>query len=81
MTQEKLEVQNQLASAGLEQETLRTRCEELGQEKWELTQVNTDLQQRLQQTVALARMQVNMYKIKFCGTHYSRRPILAASHY
>ena len=60
MTQEKLEVQNQLASAGLEQDTLRTRCEELGQEKWELTQVNTDLQQRLQQTVALARMQVNM---------------------
>ena len=61
MTQEKLEVQNQLASAGLEQETLRTRCEELGQEKWELTQVNTDLQQRLQQTVALARMQVDMH--------------------
>ena len=28
------------------------------QEKWELAAVNTDLQQRLQQTVALAHMQV-----------------------
>jgi hypothetical protein len=30
----------------------------LSQEKWELSAVNADLQQRLQQTVALAHMQV-----------------------
>merc|ERR1719350_544416 len=36
---------------------MKTSSDQLGQEKWELTQVNTDLQQRLQQTVALARMQ------------------------
>ena len=76
MTQEKLEVQNQLASAGLEQETLRTRCEELGQEKWELTQVNTDLQQRLQQTVALARMQVDMHIKLNVAEHIIREGLL-----
>ena len=35
----------------------------LQQEKWELSAVNTDLQQRLQQTVALAHMQVHVRKI------------------
>jgi hypothetical protein len=30
------------------------------QEKWELSAVNGDLQQRLQQTVALAHMQVRI---------------------
>ena len=58
VTQEKLEIQNQLASLNLEFESLKTSSDQLGQEKWELTQVNNDLQQRLQQTVALARMQV-----------------------
>jgi len=57
VTQEKLEVQNQVASLSLEMESVKTSSEQLSQEKWELTQVNTDLQQRLQQTVALARMQ------------------------
>ena len=59
VTQEKLEIQNQLASLNLEFENMKTSSDQLGQEKWELTQVNNDLQQRLQQTVALARMQVN----------------------
>ena len=58
VTQEKLEIQNQLASLNLEFENMKTSSDQLGQEKWELTQVNNDLQQRLQQTVALARMQV-----------------------
>ena len=72
VTQEKLEIQNQLASLNLEFESMKTSSDHLGQEKWELTQVNTDLQQRLQQTVALARMQVatshNMSRI-FQGFH------------
>ena len=58
VTQEKLEIQNQLASLNLEYETMKTASEQSNHEKWELTQVNNDLQQRLQQTVALARMQV-----------------------
>ena len=58
VTSEKLEIQNQLASLNLELETMKTASEQSQQEKWELTQVNNDLQQRLQQTVALARMQV-----------------------
>ena len=49
---------------------MKTSSDQLGQEKWELTQVNNDLQQRLQQTVALARMQVptslNMSRIFQC---------------
>ena len=59
VTQEKLETQNQLSSLNHDLETLRSNSEQLNQEKWELSQANTDLQQRLQQTVALARMQVN----------------------
>ena len=67
VTQEKLEIQNQLASLNLEFESMKSSSDQLGQEKWELTQVNTDLQQRLQQTVALARMQVvNMSRISQC---------------
>jgi len=57
VTQEKLEIQNQLASINLELESMKGNNEQLNHEKWELSQVNTDLQQRLQQTVALARMQ------------------------
>jgi len=57
VTQEKLETQNQLASVNLEYETLKTNVEQLTRDKWEITQVNNDLQQRLQQTVALAHMQ------------------------
>merc|ERR1719318_2247729 len=57
VTQEKLESQNQLASLNLEYETLKTNVEQLNRDKWEITQVNNDLQQRLQQTVALAHMQ------------------------
>ena len=58
VTQEKLEAQNQLASLNLEYETVKANVEQLNREKWEITQVNNDLQQRLQQTVALAHMQV-----------------------
>ena len=58
VTQEKLESQNQLASLNLEYETLKTTVDQLNRDKWEITQVNNDLQQRLQQTVALAHMQV-----------------------
>ena len=58
VTQEKLEAQNQLASVNLEFETLKSNVEQLNRDKWEITQVNNDLQQRLQQTVALAHMQV-----------------------
>merc|ERR1719320_1102123 len=57
VTQEKLEAQNQLASQNLEFETLKSSVEQLNRDKWEITQVNNDLQQRLQQTVALAHMQ------------------------
>ena len=64
MTQEKLETQNQLSSLNHDLETLRSNSEQLNQEKWELSQANTDLQQRLQQTVALARMQVNTAALK-----------------
>ena len=59
VTQEKLEIQNQVASLNMEVETLKNTSETLSREKWEVSQVNTDLQQRLQQTVALARMQVS----------------------
>ena len=59
VTQEKLEMQNQVASINMELESLRTKAESASREKWEVSQVNTDLQQRLQQTVALARMQVS----------------------
>ena len=59
VTQEKLEIQNQVASLNMEVETLKNTSEALSREKWEVSQVNTDLQQRLQQTVALARMQVS----------------------
>ena len=58
VTHEKLESQNQLASINLEYETLKTTVDQLNRDKWEITQVNNDLQQRLQQTVALAHMQV-----------------------
>ena len=58
VTHEKLESQNQLASINLEYETLKTNVDQLNRDKWEITQVNNDLQQRLQQTVALAHMQV-----------------------
>eukprot|EP00092_Neocalanus_flemingeri_P069665 GFUD01085424.1.p1 GENE.GFUD01085424.1~~GFUD01085424.1.p1 ORF type:complete len:522 (-),score=156.51 GFUD01085424.1:228-1793(-) len=57
VTQEKLETQNQLASLNLEYETLKGDVEQHTRDKWEITQVNNDLQQRLQQTVALAHMQ------------------------
>jgi len=57
VTQEKLETQNQLAGVNLEYETLKSNVEQLTRDKWEITQVNNDLQQRLQQTVALAHMQ------------------------
>ena len=60
VTQEKLETQNQLAGVNLEYETLKSNVEQLTRDKWEITQVNNDLQQRLQQTVALAHMQVKM---------------------
>ena len=63
VTQEKLEAQNQLASQNLEFETLKSNVEQLNRDKWEITQVNNDLQQRLQQTVALAHMQVNSFLI------------------
>jgi len=57
VTGEKLESQNQLASITLEYETMKSTVEQLNRDKWEITQVNNDLQQRLQQTVALAHMQ------------------------
>jgi len=57
VTHEKLESQNQLASLNQEFETLKTNVDQLNRDKWEITQVNNDLQQRLQQTVALAHMQ------------------------
>ena len=37
---------------------MQATVEQLTKEKWELSAVNTDLQQRLQQTVTLAHMQV-----------------------
>ena len=59
VTQEKLEMQNQVASLNMELDSLKNKAETVSREKWEVNQVNTDLQQRLQQTVALARMQVS----------------------
>ena len=59
VTQEKLEMQNQVATLNMELDSLKTKAETVSREKWEVSQVNTDLQQRLQQTVALARMQVS----------------------
>ena len=59
VTKEKLEIQNQVASLNMELEAVKKTSESLSREKWEVSQVNTDLQQRLQQTVALARMQVS----------------------
>jgi len=57
VTEEKLEAQNQAALLGSEVERLKGLSEQLNKEKWELSAVNNDLQQRLQQTVALAHMQ------------------------
>ena len=37
---------------------LQASVEQLTKEKWELSAANTDLQQRLQQTVTMAHMQV-----------------------
>merc|ERR1719510_1888671 len=50
-------MQNQVASLNMELESLKNKAETVSREKWEVSQANTDLQQRLQQTVALARMQ------------------------
>ena len=58
MTREKLETQNQLAVVREEQEQMQANLEQLTKDKWDLSAVNTDLQQRLQQTVTLAHMQV-----------------------
>ena len=58
MTREKLESQNQLALVREEQEQMQANLEQLTKDKWDLSAVNTDLQQRLQQTVTLAHMQV-----------------------
>ena len=60
VTQEKLEMQNQVATLNMELHDIKTQAESASREKWEVSQVNTDLQQRLQQTVALARMQVSL---------------------
>merc|ERR1719507_958161 len=57
MTREKLEIQNQLALVRGEQDHHQATVEQLTKEKWELSAANTDLQQRLQQTVTLAHMQ------------------------
>ena len=43
VTQEKLEVQNQVASLSLEMESVKTSSEQLSQEKWELTQAGVIL--------------------------------------
>merc|ERR1719431_1814619 len=57
VTGEKLEVQNQVALLRQEGDQLKPNVDQLTKEKWELSAVNNDLQQRLQQTVALAHMQ------------------------
>ena len=46
-----------MSSINLECDTLKASSEQLQHEKWELSQANADLQQRLQQTVMQARMQ------------------------
>ena len=65
VTGEKLELANHVSSLEVELERARREVvqgreelERIQQEKWELAAVNGDLQQRLQQTVALAHMQV-----------------------
>ena len=71
VTQEKLEMQNQVASLNMELESLKNKAETVSREKWEVSQANTDLQQRLQQTVALARMQVSqviIMTLQHCST-------------
>jgi len=57
VTGEKLDVQNQLTLLTQEQDQLKATVEQLTKDKWEANAVNNDLQQRLQQTVALAHMQ------------------------
>lgn len=64
VTKEKLELQHQLSGQEVETEALKSENEELkiageqaNEEKWELNAVNADLQQRLQNTVALSYMQ------------------------
>ena len=70
VTQEKLEMQNQVATLNMELDSLKNKAETVSREKWEVSQVNTDLQQRLQQTVALARMQVShvIMTLQHCST-------------
>ena len=46
-----------------ENDELKMAAEQVQQEKWELTAANNDLQQRLQQTVALSYMQVGILVI------------------
>ena len=43
VTQEKLELQNQLASLGLECDAIKESAEQNGRDKWELTQVFTKI--------------------------------------
>ena len=60
MTQEKLEIQNQLSGINLECETLKASSEQLTHEKWELSQANADLQQRLQQVNTVFSLVINL---------------------
>jgi len=64
VTSEKMELVSRVSTLQLELEQQRLdsgdtidKLEEVEKEKWELSRVNQDLQQRLQQTVALAHMQ------------------------
>jgi len=64
VTGEKLELGNQVSELRVDLEQRRAELmesrekqERIEQENWEINRVNTDLQQRLQQTVALAHMQ------------------------
>ena len=63
VTQEKLDAQSQLASLNLEFETLKSNVEQLNRDKLEITQVNNDLQQRLQQMQAQAQLSQELQRV------------------
>ena len=50
---------------------MQATVEQLTKEKWELSAANTDLQQRLQQTVTLAHMQVGNINLQFAHLNVS----------
>ena len=66
VTQEKLELQNQLASLGLECDAIKESAEQHGRDKWELTQVFTKIPLCRTSMVIYNRHKSTKYLLMFC---------------